>query len=114
MDPAKHLGAITVMFRREAGYDDDNADWFWAKFLPDGSLDKNAMGGSLAGRVAKGMDTGCIACHSGEDDYVFPNGDATIGAVTENRELYAALRKQLIQEQAAHLGLPEEFIRTIT
>lgn len=50
----------------------------------------------------------------GDDDYVFPNGDATIGAVTENRDLYAALRKQLIQEQAAHLGLPDEFIRTIT
>lgn len=49
----------------------------------------------------------------GDDDYVFPNGDATIGAVTENRDLYAALRKQLIQEQAAHLGLPDDFIRTI-
>lgn len=71
MDPAKHLGAITVMFRREAGYDEDNADWFWAKFLPDGSLDKNPMGAALAGRVAKGMDAGCIACHSAEDDYVF-------------------------------------------
>jgi hypothetical protein len=26
---------------------------------------------SLAGRVAKGADAGCIACHSGEDDYLF-------------------------------------------
>ena len=71
MNPAKHLGAITVMFRREAGYDADNADWFWAKFLPDGSLDKNPKGMVLAGRVAKGADVGCIACHSAEDDYVF-------------------------------------------
>ncbi len=71
MDPAKHLGAISVMFRREAGYDDDNQDWFWVKYLPDGSLYNNAMGGSLAGRIAKGMDAGCIACHSAEDDYVF-------------------------------------------
>ncbi|MGE4609922.1 MAG: hypothetical protein AAED33_00695 [Paracoccaceae bacterium] len=71
MDPAKNLGAITVMFRREAGYDGDNQDWFWVKYLPDDSLDKNAKGGSLAGRVAKGMDAGCIACHSAEDDYVF-------------------------------------------
>ena len=78
MDPSKHLGAITVMFRREAGYDDDNQDWFWAKFLPDGSLDKNAMGGSLAGRVAKGMDEGCIACHSGVDDYVFTSDAITM------------------------------------
>ena len=70
-DPSKHLGAVTVMFRREAGYDADNADWFWVKFLPDGSLDKNPKGMRLAGRVAKGAEVGCIACHSGEEDYLF-------------------------------------------
>ena len=70
-DPAKHLGAVTVMFRRETGYDADNADWFWVKYLPDGTLDKNPAGAQLAGRVAKGADQGCIACHSGVDDYVF-------------------------------------------
>lgn len=70
-DPMKHLGAITVMYRREAGFDDDNQNWFWVKFLPDGSLDKNPKGMRLAGRVAKGADQGCIACHSGEDDYIF-------------------------------------------
>ena len=64
-DPAAHLGAVTVMYRREAGYDADNKDWFWVKFLPDGTLDQNAKGMALAGRVAKGMDTGCIACHQG-------------------------------------------------
>ncbi|OUS08702.1 hypothetical protein A9Q96_04515 [Rhodobacterales bacterium 52_120_T64] len=78
MDPAKHLGAVTVMFRREAGYDDDNQDWFWAKFLPDGSLDKNAGGMELAGRVAKGADAGCIACHSNVDDYVFTSDAITM------------------------------------
>ncbi|RMD89350.1 MAG: hypothetical protein D6811_12330 [Alphaproteobacteria bacterium] len=72
-EPDKHLGAITVMFRREEGYDPDNQDWFWAKYLPDGSLDKNPKGMQLAGRVAKGADVGCIACHSGAggDDYLF-------------------------------------------
>jgi hypothetical protein len=70
-DPTKHLGAITVMFRREQGYDADNQNWFWVKYLPDGTLDKNPKGMQLAGRVAKGADAGCIACHSGEDDYVF-------------------------------------------
>lgn len=70
-DPGKHLGAYTVMYRREAGYDADNQDWFWVKYLPDGTLDKNPAGMRLAGRVAKGADAGCIACHSGEDDYVF-------------------------------------------
>jgi len=73
MDPAKHLGAITVMFQREDGYDADNQNWFWAKYLPDGSLDKNPEGMQLAGRVAKGADAGCIACHSTADggDYLF-------------------------------------------
>ncbi len=72
-DPAKHLGAVTVMFRREKGFDADNQDWFWVKYLPDGSLDKNPKGMRLAGKVAKGADAGCIACHTnaGGDDYVF-------------------------------------------
>lgn len=73
MDPGKHLGAVTVMFRREAGFDADNQDWFWVKYLPDGSLDKNPKGMRLAGKVAKGADKGCIACHSGAggEDYLF-------------------------------------------
>ncbi|SUZ34078.1 hypothetical protein ROE7235_03860 [Roseibaca ekhonensis] len=70
-DPSKHLGAVTVMFRREAGYDADNQNWFWVKYLPDGTLDKNPAGAGLAGRVAKGAEMGCIACHSGVDDYIF-------------------------------------------
>jgi len=72
-DPGKHLAAITVMFRREAGYDADNMDWFWVKYLPDGSLDKNPAGMQLAGRVAKGADAGCISCHDAApgDDYMF-------------------------------------------
>ena len=71
-DPAGHLGAYTVMFRREAGYDADNLDWFWVKYNPDGSLDKMPDGMALAGQVAKGMDDGCIACHlAAEGDMVF-------------------------------------------
>ena len=70
-NPKDHLAAITVMFRREEGYDADNANWFWVKYLPDGTLDKNPKGVELAGRVAKGAEAGCIACHSAEDDYVF-------------------------------------------
>jgi hypothetical protein len=70
-DPAGHLGAVTVMYRRENGYDADNQDWFWVKYLPDGSLDKNPAGMAVAGRVAKGADQGCIACHSTNDDYIF-------------------------------------------
>lgn len=69
-NPAGHLGAVTVMFRREAGYDEDNKNWFWAKYLPNGDLDKNPKDMQLAGRVAKGADVGCIACHSAA-----PGGD---------------------------------------
>lgn len=71
-DPDGHLGAYTVMFRREAGYDPENLDWFWARYNPDGSVAQNPMGMALAGRVAKGMDEGCIACHQGAaGDLVF-------------------------------------------
>lgn len=69
-DPIAHLMAVTIMFKREEGYDPENQDWFWAKYLPSGELDQNPAGVKLAGRVAKGMDSGCIACHAaagGED-----------------------------------------------
>ena len=76
-DPNKHLKAVTVMFKRKDGYDKDNANWFWAKYLANGSLDKNPKGMMLAGRVAKGADQGCIACHSaaGGKDYLFINDE---------------------------------------
>ena len=72
-DRAKFLKAVTVMFKREAGYDKDNNDWFWAKYKPDGSLHTNPKGMMLAGRVMKGADKGCIACHSAvkAQDYLF-------------------------------------------
>ena len=72
-DPAKYLASITVMFKREAGYDAEDRDWFWVKFAPDGSLLTNRKGIKLAGRVAKGAKTGCIACHrsAGGGDFVY-------------------------------------------
>lgn len=69
----KHLKAVTVMFKRESGYDPDNQDWFWVKYAPDGSVLKNPKGMALAGRVAKGATKGCIACHQAAPggDYLF-------------------------------------------
>lgn len=69
----KYLASVTVMFKRKAGYDPENHDWFWVKYKPDGSLVKNPKGMKMAGRVAKGMSQGCIACHKGASggDYVF-------------------------------------------
>ncbi len=71
-NPKKYLKAITVMFKRP-GYDPENKDWFWVKYAPDGSVLKNPKGMKLAGRVAKGMKKGCIACHKSAPggDYVF-------------------------------------------
>lgn len=72
-DRLKNLASVTVMFKRKAGYDPENQDWFWVKYKPDGSLLKNPKGMMLAGRVAKGLSQGCIACHKGAPggDYVF-------------------------------------------
>ena len=72
-DPGQ-LHDVTVMFRREAGYDDDNRNWFWAKYSMDGDVLVGPPG-ALAGRVLKGMDAGCIACHTNApgDDMVFIN-----------------------------------------
>ena len=72
-DPKKYLKAVTIQFKREAGYDAENKDWFYAKYLPDGSLDKNPKDMKLAGRVAKGAPTGCIACHKSAPggDFIF-------------------------------------------
>jgi hypothetical protein len=68
-DPNKYLKAVTVMYRR-SGYDPENKDWFWVKYSPDGNVLTNPKGMSLAGRVAKGMPKGCIACHTAA-----PGGD---------------------------------------
>jgi hypothetical protein len=77
---AKHLTSYTVMFQRETGYDNDNKNWFWAKYRPDGTLFAKNIGGKqiqVAGRFLKGKDRadngGCIYCHAsaGGGDYIF-------------------------------------------
>jgi hypothetical protein len=62
------LAAITVM--RKQG-----ADWYWARFMPDGTYD-------VAGTTAELASAGCVAaaCHGdllgSKDDYVFLNNEA--------------------------------------
>jgi len=75
-DRGRYLKAITVMYKREAGYDTEDKDWFWAKYKPDGSLhvkEKMGMKIQLVGRVAKGKPEGCISCHRGAPggDFIF-------------------------------------------
>ena len=72
-DPNKYLQAVTIQFKREEGYDSENKNWFYGKYSPDGSLQANPKGMKLAGRVAKGAPTGCIACHKSAPggDFIF-------------------------------------------
>jgi hypothetical protein len=74
-DPAEYLVAVTVMVQREPGYDPEDGNWFWVKYAPDGAIDKTPAGVAMAGRVAKGMPTGCIACHgtAKTGDFFFSN-----------------------------------------
>lgn len=72
--PDKYLKAITVMVQRETGYDSEDNDWFYVRYDPDGTIPMaNKM--AMAGRVAKGMESGCLPCHkkAGGDDYIFTN-----------------------------------------
>jgi len=73
--PSKYLVAVTVMVQREKGYDTEDNDWFWVKYNTDGTINKDEKGVEMAGRVAKGMDTGCISCHktARDNDFIFSN-----------------------------------------
>jgi len=73
-DPNKYLGAYTIMFQREAGYDPENGDWFWAEYGPDGTLLDTFVNKPLAGRVGF-----CIDCHQAADgdDLMFMSNQAT-------------------------------------
>lgn len=54
------LDSVTVM-SKQAGFDPNHNDWFWAKYGVDGELQ------------AAGQAAGCIACHGSvrSNDYVF-------------------------------------------
>jgi hypothetical protein len=73
--PADYLVAVTVMVQREKGYDPEDDNWFWVKYSKDGTIEKNDKGLALAGRVAKGSQQGCIACHASAkgNDFFFSN-----------------------------------------
>jgi len=55
----KKLGALTVMYKVK-GYNPAAADWFWAKYLPDGKI------------AVEGKVDACIGCHASAkaNDYV--------------------------------------------
>jgi len=61
------LMALTVM-KKIKGFNPDESDWFWVKYTAQGDIDKNEMGLSMAGKIGKGMSSGCIPCHSQAKD----------------------------------------------
>ncbi len=67
-DPSQNLKIVAVMFKREKGYDATNQDWFYTKYNPEGTPQKNKKGKLMAGRAGK-----CIGCHRSApgDDFVF-------------------------------------------
>ena len=58
--PEGQLAANTVMYK-ESGYNPEHNDWFWAKVLADGTVEK------------EGMVEGCQTCHGDarDNDYVW-------------------------------------------
>ncbi len=67
-DPSQNLKIVAVMFKREKGYDAANQDWFYTKYNPDGTPQKNKKDKLMAGRAGK-----CIGCHQSApgDDYIY-------------------------------------------
>lgn len=50
--PEKILAAITVMYK-QADYNAEGGDWFWLKFAPDGTIQKEGqVGGCISGHAA--------------------------------------------------------------
>ena len=72
-DPTRFLQTVTVMFRREEGYNPKHGNWFFVKYLPDGSLASDPNDVHVAGRVGMGKRKGCIPCHQSAPggDYLF-------------------------------------------
>ncbi|WP_415886176.1 cytochrome P460 family protein [Neptuniibacter sp. QD37_6] len=72
-NPQKYLKAVTIMFKRDDMYDPNNQNWFYVKYAANGKILTNPKGAKLAGRVAEGMPTGCIACHASAEgnDFIF-------------------------------------------
>ena len=58
---ATELAAVTVMAKRESGYDPDNGDWWYATLSQSGGV------------MAQGKVEMCITCHdsASDRDYVF-------------------------------------------
>jgi hypothetical protein len=73
--PQEYLKSVTVMVQRKADYDPDNNNWYYVKYKPDGTIEKNPDGTALAGLIGKGSAKGCLPCHKQArgNDFIFSN-----------------------------------------
>lgn len=70
-DKRKRL-SISVMYRVKA-YDKDHGNWYWIKYLENGTVVRGKDNKPLAGKIAS-----CSECHSkaNDKDFVFSNDSA--------------------------------------
>jgi len=68
----KTLKDITVMYRSK-GTDPQHGDWYWLKYLPDGTIARTAE--KEGKKAVAGKVSSCIECHSkaGGKDLVYSN-----------------------------------------
>jgi len=66
------LMAVTVMYRSQ-GYDPEHYDWYWVKYMPDGSVARTPP--EKGSKLIRGRFPSCINCHAGSegDDFAFVN-----------------------------------------
>lgn len=78
-DSEKKRQSISVMYRVK-DYDKVHGNWYWIKYLEDGSVARSSDGKTLAGKI-----TSCIQCHAKAkgQDFVFSN-DTVQGEGSEN------------------------------
>jgi hypothetical protein len=76
---------INVMYRVK-GYDPMNGDWYWMKYLENGTLVRTSA--SEANKPIAGRVTSCIDCHrkAADNDFVFSNDRAAMGKDMEKME----------------------------
>jgi len=73
-DKDKKLMNVTVMYK-SAGYDPTQKDWWYAKYMTDGTVATMKKKGSDKAIQLAGKVEGCIECHqsAGGGDYAFFN-----------------------------------------
>ena len=61
INPNKYLMAVSVMYKREQGFDEENADWFWALYNNNGMVFRKMTNGlGLVGRAEKYVNLSLI------------------------------------------------------